>query len=297
MWQPEPEWVTVSGGRGPSTLGVWRVDRTWIAKRVCVPPPDAEPAFTDPTSPAYWRREAEFALAGLDLRGVTAPAVLRLDEDEEGYTLWSSAHDRTLVDGPRVAQALAEFAGSPVDRAPWHAAGHLRAKVAQAETHDGWPTLARTTVADLADAFWAQRRGFLERLEAMPRVPAHGDLVQANVLTLHGDRAVVIDWSNFGWSAPGEDLGLYALSAGADLAALVWHYTEVGGDLPSYDDVLWAARVVIAFTVFGRAEWVLARVAPGEGALANKYRHPAVAPYLRALQNQLPTIQALLGDS
>lgn len=294
MWQPEPDWVTVSGGRGPSTLGVWRVDRTWIVKRVCVPAADADPAFTQVTSPAYWRREAEFALAGLPLQGVSAPAVLRLDEDDEGYTLWSSAHDRTLVEGVRVAQALAGLASTDIDRAPWHAIGHLRAKVAQAEAHDGWRTLARTTVADLADAFWSQRRGFLERLEAMPQVPAHGDLVQANVLTLHDGRMVVIDWGSFGWSAPGEDLGLYALSAGADVSALVWHYTEAGHNLPPYEDVLWAARVVIAFTVLGRAEWVLARVAPGEGALANKYRHPAVAPYLRALQDQLPVIEAIL---
>lgn len=294
MWQPEPGWVAVSGGRGPSTLGVWRVDGSWIAKRVCAPGPDADPSFTQPDSPAYWRREAEFALAGLPLQGLSAPAVRRLDEDEDGYTLWSSAHDRTLVEGARVAQALAELASSEVERAPWHATGHLRAKVAQAEAHDGWPTLARTTVADLADAFWTQRRGFLDRLESMAQVPAHGDLVQPNVLTIHDGRMVVIDWGSFGWAAPGEDLGLYALSAGADVGALVWHYTEAGDDLASYDDVLWAARVVIAFTVFARAEWVLARVAPGEGALANKYRHPAVAPYLRALQNQLPIIEALL---
>ena len=292
MWHPEPDWVVVSGGHGPSTVGVWRVDKSWIVKRVSAPHEDSD--FNRPSSPSYWRREAEFALAGLPLRGLSAPAVHRIDEDDEGFTLWSSAHDRSLVDSKRVAQALAEFAMTEVDPAPWHAVGHLRAKVAQAEAHDGWPTLARTTVADLADAFWSGRRGMLERLEAMPRVPAHGDLVQANVLTVHDGHALVIDWGSFGWSAPGEDLGLYALSAGCDLEPMVWHYTETGSDLPSFDDVLWAARVVIAFTVFGRAEWVLARVAPGEGALANKYRHPAVAPYLRALQHQIPTIEAVL---
>jgi hypothetical protein len=35
-------------------------------------------------------------------------------------------------------------------------------------------------------------------------------------------------------------------------------------------------------------------VAGGEGALAAKYRHPSVAPYLRALQRQFPLIEALL---
>jgi len=31
-----------------------------------------------------------------------------------------------------------------------------------------------------------------------------------------------------------------------------------------------------------------------EGALAGKYRHPAVAPYLRRLQRQFPLIESLL---
>ncbi|MGN6160438.1 MAG: phosphotransferase [Marmoricola sp.] len=296
MWQPEPHWVPVSGGSGPSTVGVWRVDRSWIVKRVNAPSSDEAQGFLSPTSPSYWRREAEFALACPRLSGVSAPDVHRIDEDDEGYTLWSSAHDRTLVESQRVAQALAELAATDLEPAPWHATGHLRAKVAQAEQHDGWPTLARTTIADLADAFWSRRRGVLERLAVMPQVPSHGDLVQANVLTVHDAHALVIDWGSFGWSAPGEDLGLYALSAGCDLERMVWHYTDVGTDLPAYEDVLWAARAVIAFTVFGRAEWVLARVAPGEGALANKYRHPAVAPYLRALQNQIPTIEAVLAS-
>ena len=30
-------------------------------------------------------------------------------------------------------------------------------------------------------------------------------------------------------------------------------------------------------------------------ALAGKYRHPAVAPHLRALQRQFPAIEALIG--
>ena len=45
-------------------------------------------------------------------------------------------------------------------------------------------------------------------------------------------------------------------------------------------------------TALNRAEWALARVAGGEGALAGKYRHPAVAPHLRALQRQFPQIEA-----
>ena len=48
-------------------------------------------------------------------------------------------------------------------------------------------------------------------------------------------------------------------------------------------------------TALSRAEWALARVAGGEGALAGKYRHPAVAPYLRSLQRQFPQIEELVG--
>ena len=48
------------------------------------------------------------------------------------------------------------------------------------------------------------------------------------------------------------------------------------------------------YTVLNRAEWALARVAGGEGALAGKFRHPAVAPHLRALQRQFPHIEALV---
>ncbi|MGN6722460.1 MAG: phosphotransferase, partial [Marmoricola sp.] len=62
-------------------------------------------------------------------------------------------------------------------------------------------------MADLSDAFWESRRSILSRLDAMPQVLAHGDLVQANVLTVHDGRVIVIDWGSFGWSAPGEDLG------------------------------------------------------------------------------------------
>ena len=49
-----------------------------------------------------------------------------------------------------------------------------------------------------------------------------------------------------------------------------------------------------AYTALCRAEWALARVASGPGALAGKYRHPAVAPYLRSLQRLFPQLEALL---
>ena len=55
-----------------------------------------------------------------------------------------------------------------------------------------------------------------------------------------------------------------------------------------------AARVTAVYSVITRAEWALAQAARGEGALAGKFRHPAVAPYVRALQRQYPQIEQLL---
>jgi hypothetical protein len=56
-----------------------------------------------------------------------------------------------------------------------------------------------------------------------------------------------------------------------------------------------AATVMCVYSAISRAEWALSRVAPGEGALHGKFNHPSVAPYLRALQRQLPQVEALLG--
>ena len=63
--------------------------------------------------------------------------------------------------------------------------------------------------------------------------------------------------------------------------------------MPS-DDARLGARVTAVYTAFSRAEWALARVAGGPGALAAKYRHPSVAPYLLSLQRQFPQIEALI---
>jgi hypothetical protein len=66
-------------------------------------------------------------------------------------------------------------------------------------------------------------------------------------------------------------------------------------DLATRDEVLLGTRVVAVYTALGRAEWALARVAGGEGALAAKFRHPSVAPYLRALERVAGEIEALLS--
>ena len=65
-------------------------------------------------------------------------------------------------------------------------------------------------------------------------------------------------------------------------------------EVASAAEVRLGARIVASYTVISRAEWALARVAPGEGALAAKFRHPSVTPYLRALERVAGEIEALV---
>ena len=55
------------------------------------------------------------------------------------------------------------------------------------------------------------------------------------------------------------------------------------------------ASVTAVYTALTRVDWALGRVADGEGALVGKFRHPAVAPYILALQRQVAQIESLLG--
>ena len=65
--------------------------------------------------------------------------------------------------------------------------------------------------------------------------------------------------------------------------------------LASADDVRTGARVMAVYTALTRLDWALARVADGDGALAGKFRHPSVTPYIHAMQRQVDQIEALLG--
>ena len=110
---------------------------------------------------------------------------------------------------------------------------------------------------------------------------------------------LAIDWSALGTGPVGADLGYYALSAREDFEPLVEAYLAEPARRPGHPRGGRArgARVTAVYTVLSRAEWALARVAHGEGALAGKFRHPSVAPHLRAMQRQFPQIEALLGES
>lgn len=301
MWQPEPGWHPLPGGSGPSTVGVWRAafgDQPVVIKRLALPEVDDPPEMLDPRHPAYWRREADVLLTGIvqgtrGLRGVTAA----VDEDATGITLTREWVEDAAVSGLFVAVALGRFAGAELPRPRFLAADLLRTRLDRTERlAGGWPTLARTTVADVADHLWSRRHTLLDQLDALPQVPLHGDPIAANLPGRAGDDLVGIDWGSLGVGPVGVDLGLHAVPAREGFEPLLDAYRlGLPPGLADPDDVLHGARVAAVLTALSRAEWALARAAPGEGALAAKYRHPAVAPHLRALQRLFPQVEALVG--
>jgi len=135
----------------------------------------------------------------------------------------------------------------------------------------------------------------LDLLDGLPQVPQHGDPTAANLPGRESDDAVAIDWGTLGTGPVGGDLGYLGLSAREEFEPLLDAYLlGLPEGTADTEEVVLGARIVAVYTALSRAEWALARVAPGEGALAAKYRHPAVAPHLRALQRQFPAIEALL---
>ncbi len=306
MWSPEPGWQPLPGGAGPSTYGVWLATeggREVVVKRL-VPPADHELArhdltgLRDPRHFAYWRREADVALSGLVARtpGLRAPEGVRVEEDAEGVTVVSPRVADARSPGLFLARALGRFAGADVEDHPWLAHGQLRARLDRVAERGGWPTLARTTVADVADHLWRHREQHLREVEALPVVLQHGDPVPGNLLGREGDDVVAIDWSTLGRGPVGADVGYLALSTREEPEHLVDAYLAgLPADIASLEQTLLGARVTVVYTALSRAEWALARAAEGEGALAGKFRHPSVAPYLLSLQRQFPQIEALLG--
>jgi hypothetical protein len=301
IWQPDPAWTALPAGGGPATVGVWRGEhegRAAIIKRLGRPGPD-QAMLEDRTHAGYWRREAEVALHPevVDGPGLVPPAYLRVEEDEDGVTVWA---EEVVAEPPPslfVARALGRFAGADVAPPVWAARRTLTDRLGLAESRGGWPTLGRTTLADVADNLWERRGSWLARRDQGPAGRLHGDAVPANFVASRGEDVLTVDWQGFGHGPIGTDLGYYSLSAREDFEVLLEAYLA-GIDAHradvDHDAVRLAAVVMAVYTVFSRAEWALSRVAPGEGALAGKFKHPSVAPHLRALQRQAPQIETLL---
>jgi len=300
MWQPEPGWHPLPGGTGTSTVGVWRTvlgDQPVVVKRLAAPGEGDPAELSDPRHSAYWRRAADVVTAGLvdTTPGLRSPARTAVDEDPEGITLIQEWVEDAANSGLFAARALGRFAGADLRQETWLATGQLRDRLNRIDRRGGWRTLGRTTVADVGDHLWRRRGAFLQAVEALPQVPQHGDPLPANLPGRVGDDVVAVDWGTLGHGPVGADLGYYVLSAREEFEPLLDAYLlGLPDGLATPDEAALGARVTAVYTALNRAEWALARVAGGEGALAGKYRHPAVAPHLRALQRQFPQIEALL---
>lgn len=300
MWQPEEGWYPLRGGAGPSTVGVWRTvlgGRPVVVKRLARPSEHDPAELSDPGHFAYWRRAADVVTAGLvlDTPGLRAPTLTAVEEDDEGITLTQDWVEDAANSGLFAAHALGRFAAADLGTAPWLSRNLLRDRVVRVERAGGWRTLARTTLADVADHLWRRREDLLEELDALPAVAQHGDAVPANLPGRDGDDVVAIDWATLGHGPVGGDLGYFVLSAREDFEPLLDAYLlGLSPDIAGRDQAALGARVTAVFTALSRAEWALSKAARGEGALAGKYRHPAVAPHLRAVQRQFPQIEALV---
>ena len=298
MWEPDPSWTALSGAGGPATLGLWLAEtdsRRWIVKRLAAP--EDQPHLLDPGHAGYWRREAEVAAAPQTVDGPgLVPALFGpVEEDDDGLTVWSEETVGEPPTGLFVARALGRFAGAGYDDRPWAARHLLQDRLAMADERGGWPTLARTPLADVTDRLWQRRRHWLERCAEGSAGRVHGDAVPANFLASRGEAVVAVDWQCFGVGPVGSDLGYYALSSREEFDVLLEAFVAGVGDDADEESIRVAAQVTAVYSVITRAEWALAQAARGEGALAGKFRHPAVAPYIRALQRQFPQIEALLA--
>ena len=301
MWQPEPGWLLVPGGTGTSTVGVWRTlrdDLPVVVKRLSAPEAHDPPELSDPRHFAYWRRAADVVTSGVVITtpGLRAPLDAAVEEDVEGITLVQDWVEDAANSGLFAAHAMGRFAGADLGDRPWLARHQLRDRMDRVARRGGWTTIARTTAADVADHLWNRRETFLDALDELPQVPQHGDPVPANLPGREADDVVAIDWGTLGHGPVGADLGYHVLSAREDFEPLMDAYLlGLPDGLADPEQVALGARVTAVYTVLTRADWALARVAGGEGALASKYRHPSVAPYLRAMQRQGPQIEALLA--
>lgn len=300
QWQPEPGWQPLPGA-GPATVGVWSAThrgRDVVVKRLRCPDPHDAPGALQPSDVNYWRRAADVALSGIvaDAPGLREAPVVRVEEDPEGITLVHERVEAYAAPGLWLAAGLGRFAAVDLGRHAWLARDQLRSRLALVERRGGWRTLARTPMADIADHLWSHRTVWLERSDALPQVAQHGDPSAANIPGRAGDDAIAIDWAHLGRGPVGADLGYLSLATREDIDPLVAAYVDaLPPGLATVDEVMTGARVMAVYTALTRLDWALARVADGEGALAGKFRHPSVAPYIRAMQRQVGQIEALLA--
>src|SRR6476469_7806133 len=164
MWQPDPAWRRVDR-TGPASAGLWLAEesgRSWVVKRLEAPDRD-QVALHRPSYAGYWRREAEVALHPEVVDGpwLVPPAYAAVEEDVEGVNPRTAETDGEPPTGLFVAHALGRFAAAAHTTPEWASRTLLADRLELAEQRDGWPTLARTTLADVTDALWRRRARWL----------------------------------------------------------------------------------------------------------------------------------------
>ena len=280
MWQPEPGWQRLPGGTSPSAYGVWLAvegEREAIVKRLRAPVDGDEPELSDWRSFAWWEREPQVALHGLvaATSGLRGPATLRVDDDDEGTTLMQERVVEADNPGLFVARALGRFARTPCPTRPWLARGQLRERLARTERRGGWQTLARTTLADVADHLWRHRAGHLDALDAAPQVLQHGDPTPANLRA-----APATTWSRSTgarWApAPSVTTSGCGRWRPARTSSPCWRRTSRGWPTPRWPMRGGRRAGHGRLHSLSRLDWALRRVADGEGALAGSTHTPAL---------------------
>jgi hypothetical protein len=259
---PKPDWQPLTSGTGQSNGGVWVTPEGWVLKRLV-------PGVTDPRHHAYWERQALVAESGILARtpGLRSPKYERVLRDADGISLLSEYVESAPIDAINLALALGRFAKAPIEEPEWGARDVLRDRMRTVEGRGGWSSLLE--LEDLEEplrqalrALWVRRSAALAELDALPRLPAHGDVHPLNLRGRHGRDVIAFDWEQFGFAPAGFDLGYLAIAVALPLDEELFDdlLLAVGGD----SSVRRGAVLTAALTAASRAAWSLDQPSPGD---------------------------------
>ncbi|MGW1341627.1 aminoglycoside phosphotransferase family protein [Kribbella sp. NPDC002412] len=261
-WQPAREWRPLTSGTGQATGGVWLTGDGEVVKRLV-------PGVEDPRHHAYWQRQALVASSGVvaSTPGLRAPACLGVEQDSGGITLRMARVEPAVWTGEALAGALGRFARLKLAEPSWGARHVLRDRLATVERRGGWTALPHHPATE---ALWVRRDAALDVLDALPRVPTHGDAHPVNLLGRDGDDVLAIDWEQFGLAPAGFDLAYLLLAVDTPLDELLAAH---GGEV---DAVRRGAVLVAAYTAASRAAWSVTQPNPGHHIERLKQLMPVV---------------------
>ena len=221
------------------------------------------------------RRRRRHRAARRATPGLRAPARTAVEEDDEGITLTQDWVEDAANSGLFAAHALGRFAGAELGDAPWLARDQLRdrmARVERAAAGRPWPGRRSptwpTTCGDGASAARRARRAAPGRparrpgpgQPAGPRGRRRGGHRLGDARARPGRRRPRL----LRCSAP-------ARSSSRCSTPTCWGCRT---GLATREEAALGARVTAVYTALNRAEWALARVAGGEGALAGEVPPP-----------------------